>query len=124
MAKKFKLQIGKYNLDLTINRRILLEATDKYPNLLKAKGEEDVMSNLKDAFEINIYLLYCFAKANDPTFTLEKATEIYDYAEDCVVEVNGEEMVAQDYLNEKLGEIVNTGFTKNDNAEKITITLS
>ena len=64
------------------------------------------------------------AKESDPSFTLEKANEIYDYAEDCIVDINGEEMVAQDYLNQKIGEMVNEGFTKSDNAKKIKITLS
>lgn len=124
MAKKFKLNVGDYKLDLTINRRILLEVTDKYPNLLNQDNKVNTISNLKEAFEVNVYLLYCMAKESDPSFTLEKANEIYDYAEDCIVDVNGEEMVAQDYLNQKIGEMVNEGFTKSDNAKKIKITLS
>ena len=124
MAKKFKLNVGDYKLDLTINRRILLEVTDKYPNLLNQDNKMNTISSLKEAFEVNVYLLYCMAKESDPSFTLEKANEIYDYAEDCIVDINGEEMVAQDYLNQKIGEMVNEGFTKSDNAKKIKITLS
>lgn len=128
MSKIANLQIGEYDLTLEVSRTILMDAFAKHPQMSNsiAKGEEISITNAYDFCKTA--LLY-MAKAQDKDFTKKKANEIFDYAEQCVVDDEDEngnqiEIVATDYLVKKIMELVNLGFTKSDNAKKIKITLS
>lgn len=128
MSKKMNLQVGEYSLDLEVSREILLDAFMECPQM------EDVMTKCKNPSISQLYkftevALFYMASFNDPSFTREKAKEIFDYARECVVEVENEEkeiveQQAIDVLVPKIMEFVNLGFTKQDNAKKIKITLS
>ena len=128
MSKKMNLQVGEYSLDLEVSREILLDAFMECPQMEKVmtKGGNPSISQLYKFTEI---ALFCMASFNDSTFTKEKAKEIFDYARECIVEVENEEgeiveQQAIDVLVPKIMEFVNLGFTNQDNAKKIKITLS
>lgn len=128
MSKTANLQIGEYNLTLKVSRTILLDAFSQNEKMSKAVANGENIS-ITDAYDFSRVALYSMAKAEDKTFTKEKANEIFDYAESCVVDMidengNEVEVVATDYLVGKIMELVNLGFTKQDNAKKIKITLS
>ena len=128
MSKIANLQIGEYDLTLEVSRTILLDAFSQDMKMSKAIANGEEMT-INDAYEFSKSALYSMAKAQDKTFTKEKVNEIFNYAEKCVVddvdqEGNEIEVVATDYLVRQIMELVNLGFTKQDNAKKIKITLS
>ena len=133
MSKIANLQIGEYNLALEVNRDVVLKAYQRHPELSKrmvnAQKDEDEMISMEDYVGLCKDALFYMAKSQDSSFTREKADEIFDYAKDCVVEIpteNGESIdyPAQDYLVDQIAAFMNMGFTGNDNAKKIKITLS
>ena len=128
MSKIANLQIGEYNLTLEVSRTILMDAFASHPEMSAniANGEN---ISITGAYDFCKSALLYMVKAQDKKFNKKKVDEIFDYAENCVVDdvdENGNdiEMVATDYLVKKIMELVNLGFTKTDNAKKIKITLS
>ena len=128
MSKKMNLQVGEYSIDLEVSREILLDAFLECPQMeeIFTKGQTQSISQLYKFAEVALFYMASF---NDASFTREKAKEIFDYARECIVEVENEEkeiveQQAIDVLVPKIMEFVNLGFTKKDNAKKIKITLS
>lgn len=128
MSKIANLQIGEYDLTLEVSRTILMDAFASHPEMSTniANGEN---ISITGAYEFCKTALLHMGKAQDKTFTKNKVDEIFEYADNCVVddfdvEGNPIETVATDYLVKQIMELVNLGFTKQDNAKKIKITLS
>lgn len=129
MSKRIaNLQIGEYKLTLEVSRTILMDAFAQHPEISQnfANGKE---VSINDAYEFCRLALLYMGKAQDRKFNRKKVDEIFEYAENCVVDdvdENGNpvELVATDYLVKKIMELVSLGFTKQDNAKKIKITLS
>ena len=123
MAKMADLQIGKYDLTLKISRTILMDAFSSNPEMAE-KIVNGSNITITQAYDFCKIALLSMCKAHESSFDQNKIQEIFDYTEDCIIEEDGVEMVATDYLVKKVMELVSLGFTKSDNAEKIEITLS